>query len=266
MNVTLTAITMYPVKSIRGISLAAADVEPEGLAGDRRWVIVDDTGTFISQRTAPRLATVRGRIAGAGLVLAAPGRPPLPIEPGDGDGARLQVTVWQDVVDARGGYDRADDWLSTFLDRSCRLAFMDDRCRRPLGPAAGSGEQVVSFADGYPCLLIGDASLADLNGRLEHPLPMDRFRPNLVVTGAGAYAEDRWRRLAIGAAEFSVAGPCARCNVTTVDQATGTAGGPEPLKTLATYRQGPRGVEFGVNLRVERPGRISNGDRVTILG
>jgi uncharacterized protein YcbX len=265
MNITLSAITVYPVKAIRGVPRETAMVETAGLRGDRRWVIVDADGRFISQRTHARLALVRGSQEGSLLLLEAPGAPPLRVDAAERPGLRLQVRIWKDTVDARAGFERADTWLSSYLGQKCRLAFMDARCRRPLKEHLPGGTGTVSFADGYPCLLASEASLADLNARMAVDLPMDRFRPNLVVAGCGAFAEDGWRRLAVGEAEFAVAGPCARCSVTTVDQDSGRSESAEPLRTLATFRCGPDGVEFGVNLTVIRPGRVAVGQPVTIL-
>jgi uncharacterized protein YcbX len=178
---------------------------------------------------------------------------------------RIGVTVWRDHLDAAAADPRADLWLSDFLDHPCRLAFMDEACRRPISSSGGRPGETVSFADGYPCLLISTASLADLNARLADPLPMDRFRPNLVVTGCEAYAEDGWRKIAIGQTVFRFAGLCPRCSVTTVDQTSGLRSSEEPLRTLVTYRQRERGVVFGVNLIPEHTGEITVGDQVTVL-
>jgi len=264
MEPLLSAINLYPVKGIRAVAVDRALVTPAGLEHDRRWMVVDDRGQFLSQRTHPRLALVTGSTADGRLDLAAPGLPPLHLQVPDGI-RRLQVTVWDDQVDAAAADPRADRWLSRFLGRACRLAYLDDPSGRPLSSSHGKAREVVSFADGYPCLLASTASLADLNGRLSDPLPMDRFRPNLVVEGCGAFAEDGWRRLAIGEAVFRFAGLCARCTVTTVDQQTGLSGCDEPLRTLAGYRRQEKGVMFGVNLVPERTGQVALGDRVTVL-
>jgi uncharacterized protein YcbX len=264
MDIRLSAIHLYPVKSIRGIVASRAELEPDGLRHDRRWVIVDDQGKFISQRTHPDLALITGSFDGNRLALSAPGRNPLELEVPDGN-RRIDVTVWRDHLDAAAADPRADRWLSDFLDHPCRLAFMDEACRRPISSAGGRPGETVSFADGYPCLLISTASLADLNARLADPLPMDRFRPNLVVTGCEAYAEDGWRKIAIGQTVFRFAGLCPRCSVTTVDQTSGLRSSEEPLRTLVTYRQRESGVVFGVNLVPEQTGEITVGDQVTVL-
>lgn len=258
MSIVLEAIYVYPVKALRGVHLQRAEVRPEGLADDRRWVIVGPDGRFISQRSHPILARIGAQVRPRGLILTAPDQPPLPVDrPAGGD--RIAVQVWRDEVSAAAA-PAADRWLTQVLGERCRLAWMDSACRRPLTGTAGN----VSFADGYPCLLANKASLADLNARLNSPVPMNRFRANLVVSGAPAFAEDAWSRVTIGQAILRSAGGCARCQVTTVDQDSGRTDGPEPLRTLATYRQRDGGVVFGQNLVVERPGWLQIGDRVEI--
>ena len=239
-------------------------MEAKGLRHDRRWVIVDNEGKFISQRTHPRMALISGFFDGHSLALTAPGQDPLELEVPEGK-SRIAVAVWRDQVDAASADPEADRWLSHYLDHPCRLAFMDDACSRPISSPGGLPGETVSFADGYPCLLISNASLADLNGRLADPLPMDRFRPNLVVDGCEAFAEDRWRKMAVGKTVFRFAGRCPRCSVTTVNQASGQRHSEEPLRTLATYRQRESGVVFGVNLVPEKTGLIALGDQVTVL-
>jgi uncharacterized protein YcbX len=265
MDIRLSAIHLYPVKGIGGVTAAQAKVEPEGLRHDRRWMIVDDQDNFLSQRSHPRLALLTGSFDGHKLELAAPGQDPLSLDIPDGR-RRITVTVWRDRVDAAATRGDADEWISRYLGQSCRLAYMDEICLRPISSSRGRPGESVSFADGYPCLLISAASLADLNSRLETPLPMDRFRPNLVVDGCDAFAEDGWQKLAIGETVYRFAGLCARCSVTTVDQQSGTRESKEPLRTLATYRQGEGGVVFGVNLVPEKTGAIALGDKVVVLG
>jgi uncharacterized protein YcbX len=264
MDIRLSAIHLYPVKGIRGEAPPRAALEPAGLRHDRRWMIVDDQGKFISQRSHPGLALISGNFDGTRLALAAPGRDPLEVEIPDGD-RRVGVTVWRDHLDAAAADSHADRWLSDYIDYPCQLAYMDEACLRPISSSGGRPGEAVSFADGYPCLLISAASLADLNTRLADPLPMDRFRPNLVVSGCGAFDEDSWRKIAIGQTVFRFAGLCPRCSVTTVDQASGLRSSEEPLATLATYRQRENGVVFGVNLVPELTGEIALGDQVTVL-
>jgi uncharacterized protein YcbX len=264
MDIRLSAINLYPVKGIRGISAARADVAAAGLVHDRRWIIVDDEGLFISQRSHPRLALLAGDFQDDQLVLSTPDGESRHLETPDG-ARRIKVHVWNDHVHAAASDPGTDRWLSRFLDHPCHLAYMDDRCVRPISSSGGRPDEEVSFADGYPCLLVSNASLEDLNSRLSTPLPMDRFRPNLVVEGCDAFAEDGWRRISIGDAVFRNAGPCARCSVTTVDQATGVQTSDEPLRTLAAYRKTEKGVIFGVNLVPENSAVLDLGSPLTIL-
>jgi len=265
MDIRLSAIHLYPVKGIRGVTTTRARVESRGLRHDRRWMIVDGQGKFLSQRSHPRLALLTGSFDGNKLELAAPGLDPLILDLPDGN-RRIEVTVWRDRVDAAAVPEQGDAWISDYLGQKCRMAYMDDTCMRPISSSQGRPGESVSFADGFPILLISAASLADLNSRLDTPLPMDRFRPNLVIDGCDAFAEDGWQKLAIGLTVYRFAGLCARCSVTTVDQKSGIRESNEPLRTLATYRQGKGGVVFGVNLVPEKTGVIAVGDKVTILG
>ncbi len=260
MSIALTDIFIYPVKSLQAINLKCAKVCPSGLANDRRWVIVGPEGDFLSQRSCPSLAQVSVEICDNGLVLHAGNKPPLWLATPSGN-RRQRVSIWRDEVDA-AAVPEADQWLSEFLGQRCHLAWMDANCRRPITSDAGRPGETVSFADGYPCLMIGEASLADLNRRLSAPVPMARFRPNLVIAGAEPFAEDNWQYVSIGTARFRNAGSCARCNVTTIDQITGQTSAPEPLQTLATFRQSEKGVLFGVNLVVDIPGQIKVGDEL----
>jgi uncharacterized protein YcbX len=180
------------------------------------------------------------------------------------DGPRMAVTVWDDTVEALIAAD--EGWLSARLGVDCRLVFMDDDLRRPVDPDYAIGDDITSFADGFPLLLVSTASLDDLNGRLARPVTMARFRPNLVVTGCPPFSEDGWRRIRIGGAELALVKRCARCVLTTIDPHTGVRDPDgEPLATLAGYRRAERGVMFGQNLLVVRPGPVAVGDAVEVL-
>lgn len=263
---TLTQINVYPVKSLGGFSVNAADVEPRGLRHDRRWMLVDRKGRFLTQRALPRMALVSARLTDAGLTLAAPGMEPLtvPFEP-EAPARRQTVQVWVSVCEAAPVGEQADGWFAEFLGVPCRLVFMPDDTRRPVNPQYTAGEGIVSFADGYPLLLLGEASLGDLNARLASPMPMNRFRPNLVVSGVPAYAEDGWTKIRIGSAIFHGVKPCDRCGLITVNQETGEAAGPEPLKTLAAYRTQDQEVLFGRLLIPDGVGTVHLGDAVEVL-
>jgi uncharacterized protein YcbX len=259
----LTALNIYPIKSTKGIALAESEVDGFGLRYDRRWMVVDESGDFLSQRSHPRLALVVPSISDGVLQIDAPGMPTLrtPLHPGDT--VATSVTVWDDTCPATWVGDHAAEWFSDFLGCACTLVHMADQVVRPADPAFAPLGVRVSFADGFPFLLISEESLADLNRRLADPLPMNRFRPNLVVAGGEPYAEDGWGRIEIGDMRLQVVKPCARCLVTTTDQATGERG-KEPLRTLATYRKVGGEVMFGQNVVHENNGRLRVGDSVTI--
>ncbi len=278
----LTELTRYPVKSCRGQALGQADVRPWGLDGDRRWMIVDPQGRFVTGREVPRLvqvepALVRGPDGAPALRLHAPGQPDLEIaEPSSGPELTEPVTIWRDTVAAAPGGEAAAEWLQRALGRPARLVFLDDPYRRAVDPRYGRDDDVVSFADGFPLLLTTQESLGALNDwvlegahRDEAPLSMTRFRPNVVVRGAPAWAEDDWKRLRIGAVEFRAVKGCGRCVFTTVDPITAEKGR-EPLATLARYRNWDGNLWFGVNLIPDLPedGPVPSvrvGDPVEIL-
>ena len=263
---TVAALHRYPIKSCAGVALEAAELDARGVRHDREYAIVEaGDGRMVTQRERPRLALIRPVIAADGaLRVDAPGMPTLAVTPAR-TGEEREVVVWRDRCRAVDQGPEAAAWLGRFLGVACRLLRMaDDHVRRVDPVYAGSDRDQVGFADGYPALLISEESLADLNGRLAAPLPMNRFRPNIVVAGGGVpYREDGWRRVRIGEVAFRVAKPCARCAITTTDQET-TARGTEPLTTLATYRRGERGVLFGQNLIHDGPGTIRVGDRVEV--
>jgi uncharacterized protein YcbX len=227
-------------------------------------MLVNPAGRFLTQREHPRLALIQPAADATTVTVSAPGMPPLTVER-QADGPRREVIVWRDHCQAVDQGDEAAGWFSDFLGRPCRLVRLPDDVTRPVKPryARRPGDQV-AFADGFPFLLLSEESLADLNARLAAPLEMRRFRPNIVVAGAGAYAEDGWRRLRIGALTFDVVKPCQRCAITTVDQATAERG-VEPLRALATYRQVRGGVLFGQNVIHDATGCLHVGDAVTVL-
>jgi len=229
---TLTQINIYPVKSLGGFSTSAAGVEPRGLQHDRRWMLVNDDNRFLTQRELPRMALIAAAVEADRLTLCASGCEPLsvPLHP-LGEAAEI-VRVWRSVCKAVPVGEDADRWFQEFLQVPCRLVYMPNETRREVNPDYRAGRGIVSFADGYPLLLLGEASLKDLNSRLEQPMLMDRFRPNLVVSGALPYAEDEWKHIRIGNVTFCGVKPCDRCSLTAVDQATGEVTGSEPLKTL----------------------------------
>ncbi len=262
----LVSLHIYPIKSTRAIDLPASEVLPRGLPGDRRWMLVDEQGRFVTARQHPRLAMVETAFDGDVLRVRAPGQEELtlPLQPSSPQ--RREVEIWRDRVEAVAPSPAADAWFSAWLDKPVQLVQMTEDIHRPVNPDYGQPGDEVSFADGFPLLLIGEASLADLNRRLARPVSMRRFRPNVVIAGAEPYAEDTWVRLRIGEVEFEGVKNCSRCVFTTVDPETGTKSPDgEPLKTLQTYRLGEGGIYFGQNLIPRSGGTIRVGDEVAIL-
>jgi uncharacterized protein YcbX len=252
MTAVVTGLHHYPVKSCRGLAVDAARVEETGLPYDRRWLVVTPGGRFVTQREHPRLAQVLTAVHDGALTLTLPGLAPLRVTR-PAAAQRLDVVVWDDRC---AGFDCGDeiaDALSALLGFAVRLVEFDDATPR-LKRSQWLGERVASvrFPDAFPLLLIGEESLDDLNARLPSALPMDRFRPNIVVRGLGAYGEDRVRELRLGALRLQPVKPCTRCTITMTDQATAAVDAAEPLRTLKTYRwdRELRGVTFGQNVIV----------------
>ena len=262
--VRVTALNVYPIKSCGGTALDAAEFGRRGIVHDREFMIVDANRRFLTQREQPRFALIRPDRTDSTLTLQAPGMSRFVLEPTDG--VRYPVTIWRDCVMAADQGDRVAEWLSEYVGATCRLVRMPDDVVRPVDPDfATTAADEVGFVDGYPALLISEESLADLNARLAQALPMNRFRPNIVVSGAGQpFAEDTWAEIRIGELGFSAVKACARCITTTTDQATAERG-PEPLATLAVYRRVARGVLFGQNLIHASPGHIAVGDGVEVV-
>jgi uncharacterized protein len=254
----ISDLVVFPVKSCCGIRLTEARVRARGFAHDRRWMVVDGGGEFLSQRGFPALARVRVALEDEGLRLDAPAMPPLTVTP-SGNGKRRMVRVWDDEVEAECAGAEAATWFSSFLDAPCELVRLGAAGSRPVDPRYGRPGEQTSFADGFPYLLASDASLEDLNRRLDRPVPMARFRPNIVVTGCPPFAEDSWSALTFGEVRFRVVKPCARCVVVNTDQLTGERDA-EPLRTLASFRRHDKQVLFAQNLVAETEGTLRVGD------
>ena len=269
---TLSGLHIYPVKSLGGIALPAAAVQHRGLQYDRRWMLVDDQGVFVTQREIPALTGLGTALEPPFLVVFSKKNPALrveiPLEPPVNDLQMLEVQVWDDRCPAAVLPKTVHQWFSDLLGYSLRLVYMPDSTQRPTDGRYAPAGQHVSFSDGFPFLLIGQASLDDLNGRLPHAVPMDRFRPNFIVSGSAPYEEDSWRDFVIGNVLFRGVKPCARCTMTTLDQHTG-ARGVEPLQTLATYRRAGQKVLFGQNvvwLGEQSSEIVRVGDMVAVRG
>ncbi|RYU82160.1 MOSC domain-containing protein [Hymenobacter persicinus] len=264
-SLTLSELYIYPVKSLGGIRVTEAEIEPRGLRHDRRWLIVDERNQFMTQRQLADMAHLKVAAAYNGFLLTHAARPellPLYVPFAATPERTLFVTIWDDMVFAWRGTPEADAWLTEALGRPCKLVYMSDMVMRATDGGAADGE--VSFADAFPFLVIGQASLDDLNTRLAAPVPMDRFRPNLVVAGGAPYEEEAWRDFAIAGQPFVGVRPCGRCVVTTIDQQT-TQKSAEPLRTLATYRTLDHKVMFGQNVTGPGRGTLRVGDSLAVF-
>lgn len=247
--------------------LEAVELDALGVVGDRRWMIVDaQNGRFLTQRALPHMSQLRARWnATGGLTLSAVGLPSLEVPLPGADALLRGVFIWSDSLYVPDAGDEAAQWLSGFIGKACRLVHVPAERARFIQGNLGTQEKV-GFADGFPLLLIGQTSLDDLSGRVGRPLDMLRFRPNLVIEGAPAYAEDGWQRIRIGEVEFRVAKGCTRCILTTIDPQTGERSTDrEPLTTLKTYRQREGDVYFGQNLINLGYGPLQVGMPVEVL-
>lgn len=269
----LAALHLYPVKALAGTAREQLTVEPWGLAADRRWLLATPDGHRLTQREQPRLALVTAEPQpGGGVRLAAPGREPLEVEVPSPGGRMVEVQCWGNTVAAVPAAAGASAWFSRYLGTAAQLVHMDaPERRRQIDPAYSRPGETVSFADCFPLLLTTVSSLDALNALIaqgdhpdEGPLPMNRFRPSVVIEGTAPWAEDSWRRVRIGEVVFRVAKPCGRCVVTTTDQATALRG-KEPLRTLARHRRFGDQLVFGQNLVPERTGRVRSGDSFEVL-
>ena len=263
----LSEINIYPVKSFKGIQLDEALVEDRGLRFDRRWMLVDADSKFITQREFPVMAAIKMRFEGDYLSATFKSlRLQVPLTPENGTARR--VSIWSSSVKAVEYHAEINNWFSDVLKTQSRLVLMPDESKRAVNPfyAVRKFKDTVSFADGYPFMLLGQASLDDLNSRLPEPVPMNRFRPNFVVSGAEAFEEDNWKKIRIGMTFFHVVKPSERCVMPTIDQARGGKTGVEPLRTLSAYRTKKNKVLFGQNLIAEKAGGLVRvGDDVEIL-
>ncbi|AFH47936.1 Fe-S domain protein [Ignavibacterium album JCM 16511] len=270
MNLTLSEIFIYPIKSLGGISLTEALVEKRGLQYDRRIMLVDENGIFITQRDFPQMALLKTKIEGNTLTVYHPQLKHSIILSLNNEKVtslnKIKVKIWDDICEASLISKEADYFFSDMIGIRCRLVYMPenevrivDRQRKYV-----ADDHIVGFADGYPFLIIGQSSLDELNRRLENPLPINRFRPNFVFTGGQPFEEDRWKDFLIDEIKFRAVKPCARCVITTTDQQTAERSN-EPLRTLSTFRRNGNKVLFGMNLVAYNSGKVKVGDNITLL-
>ncbi|MBK6755824.1 MAG: MOSC domain-containing protein [Flavobacteriales bacterium] len=263
--ITLASIHCYPVKSLGGFRLPEARLTDRGLEHDRRWMLVDDNGVFITQREVPAMACLHTAPLAQGFRVTdirTNARIDLPWQLDSGE--ELAVRVFDDALTALRADATISAWFTERLGSSMHLAYMPDRAHRNVDPAYAQG--ITSLSDGYPYLILSQASLDDLNARIRSSsdLRMERFRPNLVIAGGEAYQEDGWKEITIGAARFALVKPCGRCVIPTTDQRTGERG-KEPTRTLASYRKRGKRVEFGMNAMAESDGMVREGDAVSAI-
>jgi uncharacterized protein YcbX len=260
----ISSLFIHPVKSLKAVSVSSASVGALGFQSDRRYMLVDSSGQFITQRKYPQLTKITALLTGDSLKLS-----------GDVFNGRTlsfgikefkegsNVTVWSDSVEALLINDERTRVISDLIGVEASLAYMPDSTFRQVDRAFFADDQAVSFADGFPFLLTNEASLNDLNRRLDEPVSMRRFRPNIVFKGGLPFQEDEWKRIAIGDVEFALVKPCSRCVMTGIDEQG--VRHKEPLATLATYRKNEFGVCFGQNMVQLSSGRISVGDKLRVI-
>jgi uncharacterized protein len=263
MPIVLEEIFVYPIKSLKGVSLKSAQIEPRGLRHDRRWMLVDDNGRFISQREFPEIALLSVAFHGEGLIVTDPAGRQLLVPYYLKRSTSIIVKVWSDECEALSVDTAADEWFSEYLSTRVALVVMPDSTRRR-SKGALTPEDIVSFADAYPIVLIGENSLADLNSRLDEPIMMNRFRPNLVTSGHQAFSEDTWQEISIGTERLHAVSNTGRCVMTNIVQETAKRM-LEPLQTLATYRLSDQKIKFGRNLIPASFGWIHVGDEVEVI-
>ncbi len=279
-NMYVSEIYIYPIKSLKGIGLSESKVEERGLKYDRRYMVVDINNDLLTQREVSKMAIISTSLTENGLVVTNNDGDSLEILSEFTGAENVTVRVWNSFCEALVAEETVNKWFSENLEKKCRLVQMPDKTRRAINPIFNVNDDIVSFADGYPILLVGETSLDDLNSKLEKPIPVNRFRPNIVVSSSEAFAEDMWTKIRIGNTIFRATKPCARCVVTTIDQETGIFDVKEPLKALSNYRKAKQvypgkfeglglngnDVLFGINLVSENFGEeIKVNDKVEII-
>lgn len=260
----LSQIYIYPVKSLAGIAVSQWQVDKNGLQYDRKWMLIDEQNQFLSQRRLAKMALVKTDIRHDKLILSAPGQQDISLDLDPTDGEIITVSIWHDQCVARTVGIEADEWLSRFLQTDCRLVYFPDDEQRIVDQRFAQPTDQTAFSDGFPFLIVSESSLNALNQVLTHPVTMQRFRPNLVVTDCSGYAEDNWRRLEINTIEFRLPKPCSRCAVPGIDPETAISS-KEPLTTLSRLRKWENKIYFGQNAIHNSTGTLAIGNLVQIL-
>ena len=262
MSFELSSLIYYPVKSLRAIKTESIVIDDFGVKNDRRFMLIDNNNQFITQREYPSLSLLGAALTESSLFISGADLGSLEFELCDLSGVQ-RVKVWDDYVDARIINNKLTALLSEYIGESIRLAYIPDQSYRQVDRRFFAADQRVSFADGFPVLLTNDASLSDLNDRLDEPISMSRFRSNIVFSGDVAFQEDDWKQVRIGEVAFKIVKPCSRCVMTTINSLGEKT--KEPLKTLASYRRSEFGVCFGQNMVHLNQGVLSLGDKLTVI-
>lgn len=262
----VSQLFIYPIKSLGGIAKPAVEITNTGFKHDRRWMLVDEQNMFLTQRTHPQMVLLHVAESVNGFTVSKYNDADLSIDiPFFTESKKMiAVTVWDDVCNAIEVSDAHNDWFSEMLNTKCKLVYMPDDTRRMVDKRYAAHDEITSFSDGYPILMIGQTSLDNLNEKLKDPLPITRFRPNIVFTGGHAHIEDELAAFEINALHFLGVKPCSRCVMTTINQQTAAAG-KEPLKTLAGYRMKNNKIYFGQNVLQQQNGIINTGDEIKIV-
>ncbi|MCU7940835.1 MAG: MOSC N-terminal beta barrel domain-containing protein [gamma proteobacterium symbiont of Bathyaustriella thionipta] len=271
-DVVVSQLWIYPIKSLSGISLDSVLLEKRGFQYDRRWMLVDKENRFITQRQYPEMTLIEPELSDFGLAIRAPDMPVLIIPYPDPQIElydEVEVTCWDDQITAHHINTAIDNWFSEFLDVDCQLVYMPDNSMRAVDPEYSLNDDIASFSDGFPNLIISEASLDDLNSRVDSGLTMSRFRPNIVISGCEPYAEDSLGHFKIEQIEFYAVKPCSRCVITTINPISGEKESREPLNTLAQFRKKNNKVFFGQNLLHKlsyiNDNHLHVGDKLTVI-
>lgn len=264
---SVSQLFIYPIKSLGGISIKSATITDRGLQYDRRFLLIDENNSFLTQRVFPKMALLQTAIEDDTLLVFQKNtnddKLVLPLSPAKVS-KNILVKIWDDDCEAQLVSEEADDWFSKKLNRFCRLVYMPQSTKRKVDAKYAFNNEITSFSDAFPLLIIGQSSLDDLNSRLTVPLPINRFRPNIVFTGEAPFQEDLMEHFKINSCDFYCVKPSARCVITTTDQETAITG-KEPLQTLSTYRSKNNKVYFGQNVLLKGEGKINTGDKIEIL-
>lgn len=259
----LSNIFIYPVKSLAGIQVSSWQVTEKGFLHDRKWMLIDSNNQFLSQRRLPKMALIKTQLTETELILSTATSGSISLDLFPQDGAEIISTIWKDQCLSKTLSKETDQWLSDFLGVDCKIVYQPDEVIRPVDPNYACASDKVNFSDGFPFLITSEASLSSLNQAMGLQLPMQRFRPNLVISQCESYAEDSWREISINNINFRLPKPCSRCAVPTIDIETAQTG-KEPLTTLNRLRKWNKHVYFGQNALHDNTGELSINSSVTI--